>query len=891
MSRWRTATAAVALITGALLPVPAVAADSTPIAVAVNAADIAAGNVNGLTFKGFGVLSANSTSALLMDYKSQHPEAYVRMLRTLFGGAHPVMQHVKIEMGNDRNNSTGPDPATKRWADEPANVARAPGFQLAADAKKLNPALKVSILRWNAPAWADTNDKIYSWYKETILAAYRRYGYMVDYVNPGVNEAVADLAWSKRFTELVRTDTTGFRPGEAALYHQIKTVISDEAGIGSFGPAMVADADLRDAVTAAGYHYNTDDDSGGNFTRLAEQYDEEIWNSEAQATFSNSAFRPNNNTADPTVPGTGLGGSGSSLEMANTIVKGFVKSRRTHFIYQPAIGSFYEGGQYSYKEIVSARDPWSGWMHYDAGLAVLQHFSGFARTGWENADNTAGIWRVVPRASASTATGTNPVVGRNGLPDYLTLAAPDASDFSTVVVNDSEKPQTYAVTPTGFDHVGKLAVWQTSAAGYKQHAGDVTPDASGAYPFTVPAYSIATVTTLDVSRDRNWTTPLPAEGERSVLDVDPRHGVLWSDDFDYEHKTVPVIGPGGVITGRRTGFTDSRGGDGGATPLYTWDRNGAFESVRVGGENVLSPDGDGDSDSDSDGGGGGGNRVLRQQVDRAATGVGKAWNSADPITGVGDLRWTDYQAQVDVQFERAPAADNYAAIGARSTGGGNSHGLAGTPYALRLGSDGGWQFQRAGAVITSGTLAGFAAGGWHRLTIRVVGAQVTGSIDGTQVFTWTDASPYLSGRVDLASGFNYTRFDNLRITRVQGSPPYYRKLLDNLEMPELVYGGSWRHSNGRGMYEYQRSASISQAAGATLTSTFTGTGLDLLGVDDGTARLDVRVDGVLIAADAPTRIATNYQQTYDLRGLHPGRHTVSITVVSGTLLVDAVGIS
>ncbi len=114
------------------------------------------------------------------------------------------------------------------------------------------------------------------------------------------------------------------------------------------------------------------------------------------------------------MPGTGLGGSGSALEMANTVVKGFVRSRRTHFVYQPAIGSFYEGGQYSFKELVSARDPWSGFMHYDAGLAVLQHFTGFAEAGWENADNTAGIWRIVPRASASTATGTNPVVGRNG---------------------------------------------------------------------------------------------------------------------------------------------------------------------------------------------------------------------------------------------------------------------------------------------------------------------------------------------------------------------------------------------------------------------------------------------------------------------------------------------
>src|SRR5690606_10738942 len=134
-------------------------------------------------------------------------------------------------------------------------------------------------------------------------------------------------------------------------YQQMKVVISDEVGIGSFGGSMVSDASLRDAVSVAAYHYNTDDDSAGNFKRLAEQFDVEVWNSEAQATFSISSYRPNNNMKDPAVAGTGIGGTGSALEMGNTIIKGFVNSRRTHFVYQPAIGSFYEGGQYSFKEL------------------------------------------------------------------------------------------------------------------------------------------------------------------------------------------------------------------------------------------------------------------------------------------------------------------------------------------------------------------------------------------------------------------------------------------------------------------------------------------------------------------------------------------------------------
>ena len=96
--------------------------------------NVSAGNVNGLTFKGFGVLSANGTSAVLMDYKSQHPEAYATLLKILFGGTNPVMTHVKIEMGNDRNNSTGPDPATMRL--ENGSGERPAGSRLSAGGRR-----------------------------------------------------------------------------------------------------------------------------------------------------------------------------------------------------------------------------------------------------------------------------------------------------------------------------------------------------------------------------------------------------------------------------------------------------------------------------------------------------------------------------------------------------------------------------------------------------------------------------------------------------------------------------------------------------------------------------------------------------------------------------------
>ena len=639
--------------------------------------NVRADNVNGLTFKGFGLLSANSTSALLMDYKSQYPAKYAELLQILFGGTNPVLTNVKIEMGNDRNNSTGPDPATMRWETEAPNVTRDPGFQIAADAKKLNPNLKVSILRWNSPAWANTNDKVYTWYKKTILEAYRTYGFMVDYVNPGFNERAADVAWTKEYASLVKTDATGFADAtEKSLYNRIRVVISDEAGLGSFGGTMTSDESLRDAVAVAGYHYNTDDDSAGDFKRLAQTYDKEVWNSEAQATFGNSAFRPNNNIQSPTVAGTGIGGGGSALEMGNTIIKGFTNSNRTNFIYQPAVGSFYEGGQYAFKELVSARDPWSGWMHYDVGIDILRHFSWFAKTGWENSGNTAGIWRAVPQASATGATGTNPVNGRNGAPSFLTLAAPDKTNFSTVFINDSEQTKTYRIQAVNMAFTGTPALeqWETRAAdqgqafnaNYLKYLGNVSAGSDGVYTVTVKPYSIVTVTTLANHTNPAFKAQLPVEGQRTVLDTDAsgsgtntKDNILYADGFDYSKKTVPVIGAGGEIVGTEP-FVASRGGSKSAIPLYTSDRNGAFEA--------YLPDGST-------------NYVLRQQLDQPSMGLGGVWNPGDPVTRIGDSRWLNYEASVDVSFENNSVqnGNNYATIGVRQ-----QNGDVGAPYKLKF---------------------------------------------------------------------------------------------------------------------------------------------------------------------------------------------------------------
>ncbi len=221
--RLRTTIAIIAAAAAALAaigaPIAAQAAVTDTVTVTVNGADVAAAakNVNGLTFKGFGLLSGNSTSALLMDYKSQHPDDYWKLIQTLFGGSNPIMNTVKIEMGNDRNTSTGPEAATMRTRDEYPNVEREPGFQLAADAQKVaTGTVHVSLLRWSRPTWVATDADQYIWFKNTILAAYREYGIMVDSVNPDTNETGSpNAALYKSFSGWLRGDTTGYQGATA----------------------------------------------------------------------------------------------------------------------------------------------------------------------------------------------------------------------------------------------------------------------------------------------------------------------------------------------------------------------------------------------------------------------------------------------------------------------------------------------------------------------------------------------------------------------------------------------------------------------------------------------------------------------------------------------------
>lgn len=883
--------------------------------------DIKSTNVNGLTFKGFGFLSANSTSDLLLDYKSQNPDKYAEIMRYLFGGKYPVMNHVKIEMGNDRNNSTGAESASMRSENEEPDIKRNPGWQIAADAKKINPDITVSVLDWAMPKWVSGNEKKYQWFKKTILKAYEEYGYMVDYVNPNTNEAwkASDVKRTKDFRKWVSEETKETIPDdrERELFRKIKFIVSDEANVVSpeVGNKLRSDSDFNNAVSVVGYHYVPQDDENGSMKWFADEEDKEVWGSECQAVFSNTDFRPVNGTGNGD-SGTGIGGSGSGLEMMNSVIAGFVNARRTLAIYQPAAASMYEGDQYSFKELVSARDPWSGWVHYDAGLLMLGHLSKFAVTGWENSDNSKGIWRGVPEASESTGkmngNTDHSISGADGGQNYLTLAAPDKSDFSTVIVNDSSYTQSYTVTVKNMKlKDDNLEIWETRAAdqgafneNYMKCLGNAEKTGDNSYKVTVKPYSIVTVTSLKESSDSEHTEGIPvSDKNRPVLDTDStgavqdsHNDILYADDFEYKGQKVTELGSDGYPDKNTiSDYISSRGGENSFMPRYINNIDGVFEGVKNGN-----------------------GHVLRQQIEKSEN-LPSAWNAGlsgkDAFAVLGDFRWMNYSVSVDTcvetdtvyneydselrqSIERKP----YSAVSVRQMGNGSSI-FNTSGYTFRVRTDGSWDLFRKKDRVANGSVTeadGFKAGSgqWNTLKLKACGAVIKAYINGKGVVSYTDPDPIRYGRIGLGSSFNYTDFDNLIVSKIKGAVPYMSEYIDNMETYDLTqerasrlaYTGSWLHADGQGMAVYQRSLSRGEK-GAVLTYTFNGTGFMINGKQEkDPAVIKVAVDEKTVSEKQKVSNSGEFLTAYEYEGLEPGVHTFTAEVLEGTLDVDTVGI-
>ena len=816
------------------------------------------------TIKGFGLLSCNNTSRLLMDYKWEHPQVYQQVLQHLFGGQHPLMRMLKVELGSDSNTSCGTEPAPQRAADEPANVARGMGFQLIADAKKIQPDLKTCMLRWAEPgflrpSWRqvksdDPDEKVpteafeamYQYYKQTVIAAWQAYGYLFDYIDPDRNETKHPMyRYLKWFANRLKTDQADFPKGfPVADYHAIKLITSDQNYGTDMGTALLNDPELQAVIPAVGYHYNTDDGPDKPFTKIADQLHKEVWYSEGIAPVTFGTLR----TQDTT--GIGIGGPMSALDVANRLVKSYARSRRSLYIFQPAIGGLYPGAKYPGKQLLEMDTPWSGYFQQDTvALAVMHHFTDFAVTGWRD-QTAAKNWRYVPSATVSEVAGTENLTQGFGAASVMTLVAPDETDYTVMLINDTSAPQTYQITVKNLAAATKpLYVWQTWAddAGKihdREKTTTLTP-VNGNVTVTIEPRAIISATTADFQPQA--LLPNPDVKTDQPLQQDPENHVLFHDDYSYADM------PADYLTRR------------GGTPKYTTDMDGAFEVVEQDGK-----------------------RGLQQKITEQSRAL--AWETqTDPNFTVGDIRWLNYAAALKFTFDTTTRQNtvsaNYIGLGVRSVDDFEGS-LFSAPYVATLTIGGKLRFYVRGSLAATLDVPVFDAEVSHELIVEATDRYVTVQVDGQTYVTYDDPSdqPGLAGQVKVGTGYFKTVIQALTVTSTS-APAVLGHRRDDLDASLTFSDDQWERFAARFPHAWERSQSIGEK-GATVDFDVEGTGFVLFGTQAHASRLQLAVDGRMQEVVPLTALAK--QPNTVVTDLAAGRHHVKVTVIDGSYTFDGV---
>lgn len=816
------------------------------------------------TIKGFGLLSCNNTSRLLMDYKWEHPQVYQQVLQHLFGGQHPLMRMLKVELGSDSNTSCGTEPAPQRAADEPANVARGMGFQLIADAKKIQPDLKTCMLRWAEPgflrpSWRqvksdDPDEKVpteafeamYQYYKQTVIAAWQAYGYLFDYIDPDRNETKHPMyRYLKWFANRLKTDQADFPEGfPVADYHAIKLITSDQNYGTDMGTALLNDPELQAVIPAVGYHYNTDDGPDKPFTKIADQLHKEVWYSEGIAPVTFGTLR----TQDTT--GIGIGGPMSALDVANRLVKSYARSRRSLYIFQPAIGGLYPGAKYPGKQLLEMDTPWSGYFQQDTvALAVMHHFTDFAVTGWRD-QTAAKNWRYVPSATVSEVAGTENLTQAFGAASAMTLVAPDEADYTVVLINDTSAPQTYQIAVKNLAAATKpLHVWQTWAdkAGKihdREKTTTLTP-VNGNVTVTIEPRAIISATTADFQPQA--LLPNPDVKPDQPLQQDPENHVLFHDDYTYADM------PADYLTRR------------GGTPKYTTDMDGAFEVVEQDGK-----------------------RGLQQKITEQSRAL--AWETqTDPNFTVGDIRWLNYAAALKFTFDTTTRQNtvsaNYIGLGVRSVDDFEGS-LFSAPYVATLTIGGKLRFYVRGVLAATLDVPVFDAKVSHELIVEATDRHVTVQVDGQTYVTYDDPSdqPGLAGQVKVGTGYFKTVIQALTVTSTS-APAVLGHRRDDLDASLTFSNDQWERLAARFPHAWERSQSIGEK-GATVDFDVEGTGFVLFGMQAHASRLQLAVDGRIQEVVPLTALAK--QPNTVVTDLAAGPHHVKVTVIDGSYTFDGV---
>lgn len=777
-----------------------------------------------MLYRGAGFISANNSSRLLLDYKAENPEAYWEIMNYMFGEDGACMTHLKVEMGADINSSSGTEPNVMRTEDERADVTRGAGYQLAADAKSINPDLTLDMLYWSEPLWVtnadDVYDARYKWYKSTLDAAYETYGLKFDYVSAVRNERAPDTEWIKYFSKRLKEETDC--PYD---YSEIKIVAGEQVGTWGLAKVMLEDEEMMDAVDVLGSHYTSwADDS---VKSLAKDYGKELWFSEGSSSmgYAQGTWRYDDS-------GSGMSDINGVLDIANRIITMASGGYMTLYEYQPAVAAYYDGVTYCQKQLILANEPWSGYYLLDGGYYMSLHFGQFIKKGWAYvedacfADGTAGgDGHAIVDSTYSCLTAADPVTG----------------DYSAVITNTTPDPITYNFTVTNLDKASSaVSVWETRGPdggewneNYFRHIDTVTPAENGGnyiFSVTVKPYSIITLSTLEVE-------------EKSFPEASSRVLPLPYTD-DYEYADYPAD------------YLSSRGN----APRYTTDEGGAFEVRNIDGNNVLM-------------------QVITPETKSTEWG-----STPNPVTNFGDDRWFNYSVAADIKFAPSDTPEkNYAGVGLRYNLG--SSGESGWQFSLY--ENGEWVLKLGSTSVEKGQTE-IDPSVWNNIKLEADEDVIRGYVNGELIIeNITDFAWQAAGRAALYSSYNQNCFDNFIAAPIDESrTDTYVNRFDNTD-PCVSYTGNWTHNTMSSYTDYKRTISTG-SENAAVTIEFEGTGFAVTGKNTDENVISVEIDGVQAEDSYTAERVGSRKIAYLKHGLENGKHIAKITVLSGAFSIDGV---
>lgn len=388
----------------------------------------------GRMFEGIGAVTSNGMTKLLHEYPASQREDILDLLfRPKFGAS---FHQLKVEIGSDANGTCGTEPSHMR-SESDFDITRGVGLWMAREAKDRNPNLLLDAIRWGTPAWLTDNDKKYLYYYNFLQGAKDQFDLDFDFLSPDENEGSFSRNW------VVNT----LRPNlNRDGFSNVKLTGADSTTDWNIASMVNSDSALKASLYAINAHYKQDSPDSAKNSGLP------IFDSEDVVAYRHKFS--------------------SALDMAYKIIRSYASGRMVQYVMHPVIEAIYDNVPYTYKGIIEASHPWSGYYKIEPSLWVVAHFTQFTEPGWYY-------------LNSGCASGSEH--------SYLTLKNNATDDISIILLNRSSSTETFGVTLSGLS-VSSLNVYQTTE---EEQFVSLPPLSvvSSSFSITLPPNSIVTLTT------------------------------------------------------------------------------------------------------------------------------------------------------------------------------------------------------------------------------------------------------------------------------------------------------------------------------------------------------------------------------------------------------------